>query len=112
MNNSGEIIDHRGAGVEQIVALSLILALGKSAVRSGTLVLDTPFGRLDETHRKNILKWLPVECEQVILLMQSGESVTEESKKQVSGKISREYVIQMLNESPDQSEIRILSEVG
>ena len=112
MNNSGEIIDHRGAGVEQIVALSLILALGKSAVRSGTLVLDTPFGRLDETHRKNILKWLPVECEQVILLMQSGETVTEESKKQVSGKISREYVIQMLNESPDQSEIRILSEVG
>jgi hypothetical protein len=56
MNNFGSIIDHRGAGVEQIVALSLILALGKSAVRSGTLVLDTPFGRLDETHRKNILR--------------------------------------------------------
>jgi DNA sulfur modification protein DndD len=112
MNNFGSIIDHRGAGVEQIVALSLILALGKSAVRSGTLVLDTPFGRLDETHRKNILSWLPVECEQVILLMQSGESVTEESRKQVSSKISREYVIQMVNESPDQSEIKVFSEAG
>ncbi len=63
----------RSAGYEQVVALSLIGALNVQAKRRGPVIMDTPFGRLDKTHRANILKYLSTMSSQVILLVHSGE---------------------------------------
>lgn len=93
MDDKGVTFDHRGAGVEQIVALSLILALGKASVRSAALVLDTPFARLDDVHRDNILRNIWKESDQVILLLQSGEKISSVVNKEISSKIARQIVI-------------------
>lgn len=93
VDDDGQTFDYRGAGVEQVVALSLILALGRKAVRSGSLVLDTPFARLDETHRRKICNWLPKECEQVVLLIQSGENSSNLIEEALGDHISKEYSI-------------------
>jgi len=105
VDDSGRSFDHRGAGVEQVVALSLILALGRKAVRSGCLVLDTPFARLDEVHRDNILKYLPLESEQVILLLQSGEKLSRSASDDLLPRVANSYQIS-IGKSPKESFIR------
>ncbi len=66
-------IQVRSAGAEQVVALSLIGALNRNAVRRGPIIMDTPFGRLDPKHRENILKFIPTMAEQITLLVHGGE---------------------------------------
>jgi DNA sulfur modification protein DndD len=105
VDDAGRSFDHRGAGVEQVVALSLILALGRKAVRSGCLVLDTPFARLDDVHRDNILHYLPLESEQVILLLQSGEKLSTKSSENLLPRVSNRYQI-TIGKSPKESFIR------
>ena len=95
VDDEGQTFDYRSAGIEQIVALSLIFALGRKAVRSGSLVLDTPFARLDEIHRQKICNWLPKECEQVVLLIQSGENSSNLIEESLGDHISKEYSIVM-----------------
>jgi DNA sulfur modification protein DndD len=95
VDSNGKIFDHKGAGVAQVIAISLILALARSAALPSALVLDTPFARLDETHRDNILKFLPSESEQVILLIQSGEKISSNVQQKFMQQVSKEYLITM-----------------
>lgn len=73
LNENGIIVDLRSSGQSQVVAVSLILALHQCAVRSGTLLMDTPFGRLDLEHRSRMLDYFSHYLPQVVLLIQSGE---------------------------------------
>jgi DNA sulfur modification protein DndD len=73
VDDKGQAFDHKSAGTAQVIAISLILALARSADRANALVLDTPFARLDNTHRTNVLKLLAKDSKQSILLIQSGE---------------------------------------
>ena len=63
----------RSAGAEQIVAISLIEALNYLGRRKGPMFMDTPAGRLDITHRKNIMNHLPTVVTQLALFAHSGE---------------------------------------
>ena len=91
VDSSGHVIHDRSAGAEQVVALSLMAALNRAAVREGPIVMDTPFGRLDVGHRKNILEFVPTMGSQVILLVQSGEVDAERDLVHLQGKIGRQY---------------------
>lgn len=93
LDEKGGVLPVRSAGAEQIVALSLIGALNKCAIRRGPVVMDTPFGRLDETHRGNILKWVPSVGEQILLLVQSGEIRDAEDLREIRHLIQAEYRI-------------------
>lgn len=93
MDERGHVLPVRSAGAEQIVALSLIGALNRCAIRRGPVVMDTPFGRLDEQHRANILRWVPTVGDQVILLVQSGEIRDAEDLAEVRHLIRDEYRI-------------------
>ena len=73
LNEDDRIVDLRSSGQSQVVAVSLILALHECAVRSGTLLMDTPFGRLDQTHRLKLMNYFARELPQVVLFVQSGE---------------------------------------
>ena len=90
-DRSGREVPDRSAGAEQVVALSLVGALNRCAVREGPIVMDTPFGRLDVTHRANILKFLPTMGPQVILLVQSGEIDEERDLIHLKGAIGRQF---------------------
>ncbi len=66
------------AGEKELVALSLIWALGKLASRSLPLVIDTPLARLDSEHREHIVEgYYPNAGEQVIVLSTDTEVVGE-----------------------------------
>ncbi|EAV47472.1 hypothetical protein MB2181_05325 [Methylophilales bacterium HTCC2181] len=67
------VVQIRSAGASQVVALSLISALSQVGTEIRPILMDTPFGRLDKTHRKNILKTLPDLTTQLILLHHDGE---------------------------------------
>lgn len=93
VDDEGRLIKRRSKGAEQVVALSLIAALNRCAVREGPVVMDTPFGRLDEGHRKNIIEFLPNLGAQVVLLVQSGEWGGDEDTELLGPKLGREYEI-------------------
>ena len=63
----------KSSGAEQIVALSLMDALNQLGRRKGPMIMDTPMGRLDLNHRKNILKYLPEATTQLAVFVHSGE---------------------------------------
>jgi DNA sulfur modification protein DndD len=94
VDSQKRIISRRSAGAEQIVAMSLIGALVRCAVRQGPVIMDTPFGRLDTGHRRRILEWAPTIGTQVMLFVQSGEFDRERDLKYLGNKVGREYKIQ------------------
>jgi DNA sulfur modification protein DndD len=100
----------RSAGAEQVVALSLIGALNRNAVRQGPIIMDTPFGRLDTKHRENILKFIPTMAEQVTLLIHDGEIDRDRDLKIIQDKIDKEYIIN--HQSSHCSELIIMDMVS
>lgn len=71
--NDGSIVPQRSAGAEQVVALALICGLNKVGNSAGPVIMDTPFGRLDEIHRENIINHLSETSKQFVLFVHSGE---------------------------------------
>ena len=90
-HRSGEIIPFRSAGFEHIVALSLIGALHKNAPLSGPIIMDSPFGRLDPTHKKNITKALPLMSDQIILLTYTDEINGQTARQVLGSALKKEY---------------------
>lgn len=84
----GTIVPGRSAGYEHVVALSLIGALHKNAPLQGPIIMDTPFGRLDPTHKSNIIKVLPSMANQVMLLVYTGE-IDEQMAREKLGHMLR-----------------------
>ena len=110
VDNKGQVFDHKSAGTAQVIAISLILALAKSAARSNALVLDTPFARLDDTHRDNVLKLLSRDSKQSILLIQSGEKISKEIEPEFRKHVSRTYKIS-IGADPKESTIALKKQV-
>lgn len=77
----GTIVPGRSAGYEHVVALSLIGALHKNAPLQGPIIMDSPFGRLDPSHKGNIVSVLPNMADQVILLVYTDEIDAQITRK-------------------------------
>ncbi len=103
IDHKGRIKDLRSSGAEQVVALALIDGLNKTARKTGPIVMDTPFGRLDPRHRMNILDELPRMGDQVILLAHEGELDREAGIRQLGDHLAAVYDIKY--ESSTQSSI-------
>lgn len=72
----------KSAGESQLFATSLLAALANVSGADAPLVVDTPLGRLDSLHRKNILNfWTQNSDRQVILLSQDKEIDPEQYQK-------------------------------
>jgi DNA sulfur modification protein DndD len=104
VDNSDRIIQRRSAGAEQIVAMSLIGALIQCSVKDAPVIMDTPLGRLDTTHRKNIMKWIPEMAGQVMLFVTSTEFSNSVDRPLLGSSIGREYWLKRI--SPTRTEIR------
>lgn len=98
------ILDHlgqekplRSAGAEQVVALSLLSALNRSASRSGPVIMDTPFGRLDLRHREKIVEFIPSMAKQVIFLVHEGEIAREDGLASIADRIGAQIEIKRVS---------------
>ena len=88
---SGEIVPLRSAGFEHVVALSLIGALHKNAPLRGPIIMDSPFGRLDPDHKRNITRSLPNMSEQIVLLAYTHEIDEQQARKTLADALKKEY---------------------
>jgi DNA sulfur modification protein DndD len=103
IDGKGRDVEVRSAGAEQVVALSLIGALNRLAVKRGPVIMDTPFGRLDPKHRAKILQFIPTLSDQVVLLVHEGEVDSQRDLDPIANRIARKYEI--LHPSSTRSEV-------
>jgi len=70
VTHSGQMMKRNelSAGEKEVVAFSFIAGLNQSTQTNAPLVMDTPFGHLDVSHRNGLLEALPKLPCQVILL--------------------------------------------
>jgi DNA sulfur modification protein DndD len=93
VHQDGQTIPVRSAGAEHIVALSLMGALQRNAPLRGPIVMDSPFGRLDNAHTTKVVQALPSMADQVILLVYESELEPKQARNQLEGKLRKEYRI-------------------
>ena len=91
VHESGQVVAVRSAGFEHIVALSLIGALHQNAPLQGPIVMDSPFGRLDSVHEKNIISYLPQLANQVMLFVFDKEINEQNTRLLLGGDLLQEY---------------------
>ena len=87
---------HRlSAGEKQLLAISLLWGLARVSGRQLPIAIDTPLGRLDSSHRTNLIeRYFPAASEQVILLSTDTEiGEIELAKLRQQDVITREYTL-------------------
>jgi DNA sulfur modification protein DndD len=93
IHKDGEAIPVRSAGAEHIVALSLMGALQKNAPLQGPIIMDSPFGRLDDTHTSKVVNVLPYMANQIFLLVYRSELDIQATRQALGGKLKSEYIL-------------------
>jgi DNA sulfur modification protein DndD len=87
---------HRlSAGEKQLLAIALLWGLARVSERQLPIAIDTPLGRLDSSHRTNLIeRYFPAASQQVILLSTDTEiAESEVAKLRAQGAITREYLL-------------------
>lgn len=91
VHQDGSDIPVRSAGAEHVVALCLMGALQNNAPLRGPIVIDSPFGRLDRGHTRNIIRTLPNMAKQVILLVYDDELPPDLAREELKSKLRGEW---------------------
>jgi DNA sulfur modification protein DndD len=81
------------AGERQLLAIALLWGLGRAAGRPLPTVIDTPLGRLDHGHRRNLVeRYFPLASHQVILLSTDAE-IDEKYYHDIKPHVTRSYLL-------------------
>ena len=95
-SNNKTIPRHRlSAGEKQMLAIAFLWGLASASGRKLPVAIDTPLGRLDSSHRNNLLSsYFPHASHQVILLSTDTEiGKTEVEQLRKNEVISQEYLL-------------------
>lgn len=85
--------DRLSAGERQLLAVSMLWGLGKASQRPMPIVVDTPLGRLDSTHRQHLIqRYFPAASHQVLLLS-TDEEIDRESLELLRPAVGRSYLL-------------------
>jgi DNA sulfur modification protein DndD len=79
------------AGERQLLAVALLWGLARAAGQPLPVVIDTPLGRLDGSHREHLLeRYFPLASHQVVLLSTDTE-IDEEAYDLIAPRVGRSY---------------------
>ncbi|OBC03471.1 DNA sulfur modification protein DndD [Mycobacterium sp. 852013-50091_SCH5140682] len=79
------------AGERQLLAVALLWGLARAAGQPLPVVIDTPLGRLDGTHRRHLLeRYFPRASHQVVLLSTDTE-IDDEALSRIAKNVGRSY---------------------
>jgi DNA sulfur modification protein DndD len=92
VRKDGTVVDNNklSAGEKEVVAYSFITALSLSSRDPAPLVMDTPFGHLDSSHREGLLRSLPQLNVQVIILA-TDRDLPDDERDTIDGSIAKEF---------------------
>ncbi len=96
-HKDGLTIEVRSSGAEHIVALSLVGALQANAPLHGPLFIDSPYGRLDESHVERVLKSLPDMARQAVLLVYRKEMSEQMARNALRSRLLSEYELKRVS---------------
>lgn len=97
VHEDGDEIPVRSSGAEHVVALALMGALQNNAPLQGPIIMDSPFGRLDEGHVRNVVQSLPSLTDQVMLLVYKDELEKDTARELLKGKLRKEYEMKRIS---------------
>jgi len=106
IHRDSAVEEGRSAGAEHVIALALMGALQRNAPLKGPIVMDSPFGRLDDEHTHNVVATLPTMASQVVLLVHAAELRQSRVREILGNKLLREY--QLVRESSRRTRIDLV----
>ena len=92
-----EITFDRSAGENQIFATALIAGLAQVSRVKAPMVVDTPLGRLDSLHRKNILDFWTNDKKRQVILLSQDEEIDHKYFKQIRDGVSKTYLLEHID---------------
>lgn len=83
--------DQLSVGERQMLAVAMLRGLAAAARQPLPVIIDTPLGRLDSSHRGNLIeRYFPSASHQVLLLSTDTE-ITEEARRRLAPHTGRSY---------------------
>ena len=92
-NRSGHVIppDWLSAGERQLLVVSILWGLARASGKALPVIVDTPVGRLDSTHRGNLVRhYFPHASHQVVLLS-TDEEIVGATLRNLGSSIAQKY---------------------
>ena len=95
-NASGEHIlpDRLSAGERQLLAVSLLWGLARASGRPLPIVVDTPLGRLDASHRTHLVERYFPNASHQVLLLSTDEEIDEKYYPKLKSRVGHSYVLE------------------
>jgi DNA sulfur modification protein DndD len=80
-------------GEKQLYISSLIKAILKESIQRLPIFIDTPLGRLDDEHIKNILLYYYPDLSEQVVILSTNNEITPKRFKDISESVSRSYLL-------------------
>ena len=95
-NASGEHIlpDRLSAGERQLLAVSLLWGLARASGRPLPIVVDTPLGRLDASHRTHLVERYFPNASHQVLLLSTDEEIDEKYYPKLKSRVGHSYMLE------------------
>jgi len=84
-------LERLSAGERQLLATSILWGLAKSSGRALPVVIDTPLGRLDATHREKLIEHYFPDASHQVILLSTDEEINEKYYSQIKKHVGLEY---------------------